>query len=352
MIIKTRNKSIHLSFLYLFCTLVFAISCTNSENHSQRTFEGGEAEEVKLIRFDKDLTGCGNTKDSSCAKQLFAKYGSFYRFYMSEVLAFENLPGDSLYSRALEQLIRYEPFRELNRLTDSAFADLSPLKKELSNAMSIYKTQFPDKPVPGFITFVSEFGFANISYENNIGIGLDMYLNQVFKDYYAALSFPDFMVRKLQPYYMAPNAVKSLAISLYEDQMGSEKRFFAMMIQEGKYRYFTKALLPQVHDTIILGYTESQLNWCRENESQMWAHYVEKELLYQQESNSYMRYFNDGPFTVADGVPPQSAPAIGVYTGWQIVNAYMNEHPEISLKQLMEETDYEKILKQSKYRPN
>ncbi|MFN4972446.1 MAG: hypothetical protein ACK45I_03195 [Bacteroidota bacterium] len=348
---KIRNKSFHRSFLYLFCTLAVAVSCTNTENHSQRKFEAASIEEVKLVRFDKDLIGCGNSTDTSCAEHLYAKYGSFYTFYMSEVLAFENLPDDSLYSRALQQLIYYKPFRELNRLTDSAFTDLSTVEKELTEAMGIYKAQFPNQTIPRFITFVSEFGFANISYENSIGIGLDMYLNRVFKSYYDALRFPDFMVRKLQPYYIAPNAVKSLAISLYEDQTGNENRFFAMMIQEGKYRYFTKALLPHVQDTIILGYTEAQLNWCRENEAEMWAHYVEKEMLYQQESARYMRYFNDGPFTVADGVPPQSAPAIGVYTGWQIVNAYMNEHPEVSLKQLMDETDYEKILKQSKYRP-
>jgi hypothetical protein len=83
----------------------------------------------------------------------------------------------------------------------------------------------------------------------------------------------------------------------------------------------------------------------------MWTHIIEKELLFKDEPSQFMRYFNDGPFTSADGVPAESAPAIGAWTGLQIVNSYMAENPQMTLKQLMEERDFDKILKLSRYRP-
>jgi uncharacterized protein YjaZ len=37
--------------------------------------------------------------------------------------------------------------------------------------------------------------------------------------------------------------------------------------------------------------------------------------------------------------------------GWQIVRKYMKENPDVSLQELMADTDAEKILHASKYKP-
>jgi hypothetical protein len=74
-------------------------------------------------------------------------------------------------------------------------------------------------------------------------------------------------------------------------------------------------------------------------------------MLYESEPGKFMRYLNDGPFTVAEDVPKESSPAIGTWAGLQIVNHYMAENPNVSLQELMMELDFEKILKLSKYRP-
>ena len=115
--------------------------------------------------------------------------------------------------------------------------------------------------------------------------------------------------------------------------------------------FLLDALLPEVQDTLKIGYTGEQLQWCFDNEVQMWAHYVQKKMLYSTDVLLYQRYINEAPFTSAPDVPQESAPRIGVWTGWQIVRRYMKEHPEVTLKQLMAETDYQKILTQSKYKP-
>jgi hypothetical protein len=62
-----------------------------------------------------------------------------------------------------------------------------------------------------------------------------------------------------------------------------------------------------------------------------------------------MKYTSDGPFT---SVLSKQAPArIGHWVGWQIIRQYMNNNPDVSLEQLMQENDAQAILKKSKYKP-
>jgi hypothetical protein len=182
-------------------------------------------------------------------------------------------------------------------------------------------------------------------------IGLDFYMNKRFRDFYKSLDMPEYRINKMQRNYIVPNTIKSLAIGQYDYQTSKDKRFLAQMIVEGKIRYFMKALIPDIADTVVMGYTQAQLQWCEQNEVEIWTHFIEKNMLYEAEPGKFMRYLNDGPFTVGEDVPKESSPAIGAWAGWQIVNHYMAENPNVTLKQLMDETDFEKMLKLSKYRP-
>jgi hypothetical protein len=346
-----KNTARTLIYGALLFTFTVMIGCNGCQNETQQVIEAKEKTTVNIQRFEKELFAVDTNNIEAGINALHQKYGSFYLSYAHDVLNMPEDDKDPLYIRPMGMLLRHKPLVDLQRAADSTYADMSDIEAELSHAMSIYKQEFPKNVIPAFITFISEFGYANITYDSSICIGLDMYMNKRFLEYYRAYEFPEFMIRKLQKEYIAPNAVKALAISKYESQSTKDKRFLATMIVEGKVRYFTKALLPETPDSILMGYTATQLKWVKDNEPQMWTHFIEKNLLYQNEPSLFMRYFNDGPFTSADGVPPESSPSIGTWAGLQIVRNYMKAHPEVSLKQLMDESNFDKILKESKYRP-
>ena len=73
--------------------------------------------------------------------------------------------------------------------------------------------------------------------------------------------------------------------------------------------------------------------------------------MYETDFQKIQTYLNEAPFTPGLGEKNQSAPKLGVWTGWQIVRKYMSKHPEVTLPQLMAMTDAQKILNDSKYRP-
>ena len=61
------------------------------------------------------------------------------------------------------------------------------------------------------------------------------------------------------------------------------------------------------------------------------------------------KFTGEGPFTT--GFVKESPARTGVWIGWNIVKKYMDKNANISLDQLMHETDAQKILSLSKYKP-
>ncbi len=344
-----KNKGSLLLFNFSFYTVIILFGCAGCQNQTQREYDAKEVNPITIFRFEQELFKTDKKNQKTKLHELYSKYGDFYFYYAQDMLAMP-FQGDSTFVNPMKMLLNYKPFQQIQLKTDSLFPDLKEEELALTNAMGIYVAQFPNAEIPQFISFISEFGYANVTFDKQIGIGLDMYMKEVYTDYYRSLEFPEFMIRKLTRKYIVPNTIKALAISKYDAQVARDKRFIAHMIFEGKVKYFTKALLPETPDSIIMGYTPEQMEWVKENEAEMWAHYAEKDILFKDEQSIFMRYLNDGPFTSADGVPQQSAPAIGVWTGWKIVQNYMRNN-EVSLEELMNESDFDKILKLSKYKP-
>ena len=76
---------------------------------------------------------------------------------------------------------------------------------------------------------------------------------------------------------------------------------------------------------------------------------MEKRDLFKTESNILSSYINDGPFT--SEITQESPGRLGQWVGWRIVNSYMRNNKEVTLQELMNENDAQKILEQSYYKP-
>jgi uncharacterized protein YjaZ len=121
------------------------------------------------------------------------------------------------------------------------------------------------------------------------------------------------------------------------------------MVHEGKILYFMQAMMPSAHDSLLIGYTSGQVEWCKKNETQMWTYLIEKEMLYSTKQMDVVRYINDGPQT--SGFPAESPGRTGAWLGWQIIRKYMKRNPEITLANLMANNNYQEILNASAYLP-
>ena len=108
-------------------------------------------------------------------------------------------------------------------------------------------------------------------------------------------------------------------------------------------------MLPDDEDATIMGFTPQQMEWCKNNELDMWTFLVEHKLLFNTESLTIKKLTGEAPFT--SFFPRESPGRAAAWVGFRIVSAYMKQHGNVGLKTLMEESDYQKILNEAKYDP-
>jgi hypothetical protein len=279
------------------------------------------------------------------------KYPLFFESYCKDILGLDPLEANTNFSKSLAGFISYPGTVLLKHEVDSVFPNLEEFEIELGKSMHIFKKEFRSEPIPQFISFISEFGYAHVTYDSIVGVGLDFYLGENYPIYQApSIEFPEFMVRKLRKEYMLPNTLKAFAIGKFESQL-TDKRLLALILFEGKIKYFIKKLSPNLPDSILFGYSAQQLKWCEANEGMIWKHLASTNLLFSKDGAQFMRYINDGPFTIAEGVPQESAPSIAIYTGFKIIEKFVEEEGVDSLKELMDNNKWDEILKKSSYKP-
>jgi hypothetical protein len=340
---KVNTKNL----IFLLCLFSICMMSCRENKHKVDTGDV-KVEGVKVIRFEQDLFAVnpGNYKEELHA--LKRKYPFFMETYMKDIMNNFDQQSDSVADEKLREFIVHPSIRGLNGEVQKLFGDMSPYEKELEEALVYYKFHFPSKPVPGFISYISEFGPSNVIIDTLIGIGLDKYLGEDYK-YYPSL-FPIFIVRKLRKEYIVPNAMYAIGNSSFPEDM-EDKSFLNKIIYQGKMLYFLDAMLPDTPDSLKIGLSGKQLEWCSANEDLIWKHAVETKLLFSTDPVRYRAYLVDAPFTSAPNIPTDASPMIGIWLGWQIVKKYMEENPTMSLTDLMKQKDPQEMLNKSKYKP-
>jgi hypothetical protein len=121
------------------------------------------------------------------------------------------------------------------------------------------------------------------------------------------------------------------------------------MLESGKRMYLADALIPELPDDLKLEYTKKQIEWVRKNESHVWAAIIENNLLYSTDGQYFRMFLADGPYT--NEFSKDSPPRLGNWIGLQIIRAYMQKNSDLTLAQMMDEKDAQKILTLSGYKP-
>lgn len=308
----------------------------------------------EVRRFEEEVFSLTAANFDQKIEAIRQKDTAFFYDYVVNYTFRSHIPvetGSDL-NDSLKSFVFHPYIRKIYDEVHLKYAKMDDVLAEWKKALQYFKYHFPTKEIPKLQTCVSEFSFSvgPAAYRHAIGISLDKFLGQDFGGYAMMEAFPVYMLRRMSRQYI----VQALSQALYAYHFeggAADKTFLGAMIEEGKKQYFIDALLPNVHDTIRREYTLKQLEFCEKNQVQMWNYFAEHKLFFNSNANDFYRFMIDGPFTASPNVPPEAAPRLGMYCGWQIVKHYMEEHPEVTLPQLLAERDYQKILKQSKYKP-
>ncbi len=301
----------------------------------------------KISRLDLDISEYTEKNSNSGYDDLRSKYGAFFDLYVKFIIGIGE-PDHPATPERFQQFLNDQGIKDVMAATSEKFKDLDQLEAELELALKHYAHYFPHNVVPKPIAFISGLNYAIITTDSTLGIGLDMYLGPDFKAY-ESIGLPKYKINKMIAENIAVDCVKGMAQSEWQ-QDTVPREFLSQMIYQGKMYYFIKSMLPEKSDDDVIQFSAGQLDWCKQNEAMIWSFFIENNLLYSTDAIEFLKFINDGPST--NGFPAEAPPILGSWIGWQIVKAYMNNSPEVSLTGLMNEADTQKILRISKYKPS
>ncbi len=304
---------------------------------------------LNFIRLDRILKQADTAAPYAPLPRLAQDYPGIYECYTGNILGF--LPHRGQAKPDLKEISAYLNYPGFKAAMDSvarAFPELDAVQEELHQAFRYMRYHLPQRPIPDVFTFVSEYRYGAVTcYDSLLGIGLDMYLGKDFT-FYPALGYPQYIMRRMTPEFIVRDAMMSLAQNDFGRDVTSDL-LLDRMIHQGKLLYYLDLTLPETPDSIKIGYSAAELQWCKENEAEIWAYFLEDDRLFMNDRIRGSHYISTGPSTM--GMPPEAPGNVGSWVGWQIVREFMWQNPEISLAELMQMQNGQKILRLSAYKP-
>jgi len=241
----------------VFASIVLLISCTK-ENPKKVDVAGIDIT-LQVDRFEKEFYGNGGSN----LKELRSKYPFLFPEGFSDSIAMSKISNKD----------EMELFAESQKL----FADFTEQEKELEQLLKHIKYYSPDFKAPKVVTLLT-----NIDYDNRVILSKELLL--ISLDAYLGSNHPFY---QNFPSYIRQNNTKErlvvdVANAFVRQQVSPVKQrsFVTKMIVEGKKLFLLDSYLPEVTDAVKIGYSPEKFKWAVDNEQEIWAYFIENELLF------------------------------------------------------------------------
>ena len=333
-------------YIFLACVLLLT-GCQKGRTYWPKDIE---PQQVEIVRFDKDLMNvqCGDAQGTKAdIRVLYDEYPEFMPLWVEDILGIPS--ADTAY--LVQQLPAFlndtlYGFKQTNAREKELFADVRDIEKGLSKAFARIQYLYPETEIPAMYLFVSGFQTPIYFGDELIGIGADMYLGSDYEYY-------NRVVYEYQKQTMRKECIPVDVVSAYLFRTipytSTKSRLLDQMLYRGKVMYLTAQIFDELPGYEVMGWTKEQWNWCVRNERAIWHLVMDKRDLFKTETLVLTSYLNDGPFT--SEVSQDSPGRLGIWLGWRIAESYMEHNEGVTLQELMEEGDAQKILEESYYKP-
>lgn len=290
---------------------------------------------LEIRRFDKELM---QTKTKEELASLFKNNPGYIRSL------YNTFPGDTALVSHVFYLTQHPETRKLYDYTLTQFGNLEKLSSELEGAFKAIKYYYPQFKVPQVVTTFSGLENDIFVSDSLIIISLEAFAGP--KAPYRPEQ-PNYILNRYTPDYIVPTVVRFLSNS-YNKLDARDQSFVADMMFFGKSLEFTKQMLPNTADSLILGYSDAQMKETWEAQDLVWAHIIDKNLLQEKTPAVKNRYFGERPNVPEIG--PSCPGRIGQWLGWRIIQRYRTENQKVTFQDMMADANPNEILLKSKYR--
>jgi hypothetical protein len=310
---------------------------------------------VTLVRYDRELMQLDTGNLTATLAEMEARFPEFTDLYLRRILPLRRSDfSPEEQTLMLKAFLTADLVAEIDTTIRATFPndELDDYRAAFETALRYYKHYLPDAPRPDtLMAFFSQFELAVALYgKGEIAVGLEMFLGPVYN--YQRVDpretiFSAYLARTYTPAHL----VSKLMQPLIQEQVPKPRggRLIDEIIYEGKRLYLLEKALPGTPDSIIHEVTGAQMQWLRNNETPIYAHLQQEKHFYSTDPALIKKYTLPAPST--QGMPADAPGRAVNYLGLQIVKAYVQANPRITMRQLLEISDGQTILAGARYKP-
>lgn len=307
---------------------------------------------LTIDRFDQACFQLDTNRLASELVRLSQSHPNFYPDFMEQVLG---LPANDTASDVLNNfhffLSSYQP------LYDSLlvlYQDVSDITASVEDGLRYVRHYFPNySPLEQLIFFIGPFDAPGTALtRKGIAVGLQQYAGKDFSFYQAPQGlelFPAYISRRFERAYIPVNCLKLVVQELCPDTVGFGP-LIDQLVFRGRSAWVLDQLMPTTADSLQLGFTQDQIDWCTSNEALIWSYLLKNVDLQSADPDLIQNFLGEAPFTA--GLDQEHSPGnLGVWIGRQIVRTYTRKHPNATPAAIIKLTPAQ-ILEGAAYKPS
>ncbi|NDW13005.1 gliding motility lipoprotein GldB [Bacteroides sp. 214] len=333
---KIRNLPI-----LVFCILLL-VSCQFAKNNFLDQNSGNG---ISVIRYDRLQYEYAAFDSYAAVQKMNTTYSWLTQTLLQDVLGIGQVFEDGINQKMQAY---FQDSTRLQLLIDvqEKFADISHIEKGLTKGFKRLQKEIPGIRVPEVYTQVSALNESVVIVDSLLAISLDKYMGTDYPLY--SRYYHPYQCSSMIPERILPDCFRFYLLSEYLFPDNLRGSLLEIILYRGKINYVVQEILGYKSAEKMIGYSNEEITWCKENRKQIWEYINSTGQLNTTDPMVIRRYIHPAPHTSYFG---ENSPAfIGVWLGMEIVSSYM-KHNNISIRELLEMNDYRKLLEESRFKP-
>ncbi len=322
----------HKILFFLFLAILFIASCKKKTNYEVDV--SSVTSSAKIIAFNN--TFYNKSKSLATIKKQYP-----ILFDDTEDSVWEARRIDTLELSIQKNVIA----------THGNYGELETKLQDFFKHIKYYYPRFKEPTIYLYSSKLEDFSepiiYINDQRGNFLFISIDCFLGEKNKYY---TSFPSYISKRMNP----DNLFALLSEKIAEEiipKSTSNINFLASILYQGKKMILADAFLPKIANHLKIGYTQKEIEWCKENEKNIWRFFVDGNYFYNPDPKLNQRFIDLSPFSkFYTEIDAESPGSIGTWLGWEIAKSYLQNN-KTTVQEFISITDENLILKNSGYNP-
>lgn len=327
-------KKLKFKYAYFYVTAVLTLCTLGCSSYNS----SGDQEEVniKVDRYDLILKDYVEVNSYSSWTSLSTDYYDNTRLLVEDVLSIDSIEDPNVGAKIRD----FYADNVAKKLMDDAikkYVDMSRVEASLTRAFSVMKDLLPNVKIPHVYTMISGLNQSVVVSDTLVGISLDKYMGTdypLYKTY-----FYNYQIRAFTPDRMVPDCIYNYLTATYPLSEKYDK-FYQVMLYEGKMHWITTRIVETPDFGKSVCYSEANIKWCDHHLDDVWNNI--KTRLRSDDPTTIRNYMYSAPCNPDFGLG--SPDKLGVWVGMQIIDAYMQNNSDVTIEDLLNENNYDKIM--------